>query len=129
MALLAGVGFAVFFIFISQTDEASGFWPLLGARGMTIPLAFLLHRAVEPAIRPDGVGLRWVAVAGLFDMAANLLVAAALQRGPLGIVSVLSSLYPVVTALVAVAILRERLSSTQLAGVALAMTAVVLLVI
>ena len=28
MALAAGVGFAVFFIFISQTDEASGFWPL-----------------------------------------------------------------------------------------------------
>ena len=128
MALLAGVGFAVFFIFISQTDEASGFWPLVGARAMTIPLAFLLHRAVEPQIRPRTEPMRWVAIAGLFDMGANLLVAAALQRGPLGIVSVLSSLYPVVTALIAVAILRERLSRIQLGGVALAMTAVVLLV-
>ena len=72
--------------------------------------------------------MRWVAIAGVFDMGANLLVAAALQRGPLGIVSVLSSLYPVVTALIAVAILRERLSRIQLGGVALAMTAVVLLV-
>ena len=62
-------------------------------------------------------------------MVANLLVAAALQRGPLGIVSVLSSLYPVVTALIAVAVLRERLSSVQLAGVALAMLAVWLLVV
>jgi len=61
-------------------------------------------------------------------MGANLLVAAALQRGPLGIVTVLSSLYPVVTALAAVVVLKERLSRTQLGGVALAMVAVVLLV-
>lgn len=129
MALVAGIGFAVFFIFISQTDEASGFWPLVGARAMTIPLAFLLHRNLEPAVRPPIEAMRWVVVAGLLDMGANLLVAAALQRGPLGIVSVLSSLYPAVTALTAMLVLRERLSSTQVAGVALAMTAVVLLVV
>jgi drug/metabolite transporter (DMT)-like permease len=128
MALVAGVGFAVFFIFISQTDEASGFWPLVGGRAMTVPLAFLLHRTLESAIRPRIETMRWVAAAGLFDMGANLLVAAALQRGPLGIVSVLSSLYPVVTALIAVAMLRERLSPQQLVGVVLAMVAVVLLV-
>ena len=129
MALVAGVGFAVFFIFISQTSEASGFWPLVGARAITIPLAFVLHRSLEPALEMQIGSMRWVATAGLFDMGANLLVAAALQRGPLGIVSVLSSLYPVVTALIAMVILRERLSSTQLAGVVLAMTAVVLLVV
>lgn len=129
MALGAGVGFAVFFVFISQTNEASGFWPLVGARAITIPLAFLLHRSLEPLIRPRMTSIRWVAAAGLFDMGANLLVAAALQRGPLGIVSVLSSLYPIVTALTAMVILRERLSATQLGGVALAMTAVVLLVV
>ncbi len=128
MALTAGAGFAVFFIFISQTDEASGFWPLVGARAVTIPLALLLHRALEPALRPIGGAGRWVALAGLFDMGANLLVAAALQRGPLGLVSVLSSLYPAVTALTAMLILRERLSPTQIAGVGVAMTAVVLLV-
>jgi drug/metabolite transporter (DMT)-like permease len=75
------------------------------------------------------VSLRWIAGAGLFDMGANLLIAAALQRGPLGVVSVLSSLYPVVTALAAVVVLKERLSRTQLVGVGLAMIAVVLLVL
>ena len=129
MALTAGVGFAAFFIAISQTTEASGFWPLVGARAVTIPLGLALHRQLERPARPRGIGLRWVAAAGLLDMGANLLVAAALQRGPLGIVSVLSSLYPIVTALAAVAVLRERLSRTQLAGVALAMVAVVLLVV
>ncbi len=129
MALTAGTGFAVFFIAISQTSEASGFWPLVGARAVTIPLAFVLHRALEPRVRPDRIGIKWVAAAGLLDMGANLLIAVALQRGPLGIVSVLSSLYPVVTALSAVVIVGERLTRTQLAGVGLAMLAVVLLVV
>jgi drug/metabolite transporter (DMT)-like permease len=129
MALAAGTGFAFFFIAISQTATESGFWPLVGARAVTIPLGFLLHRSLEPSAHADGSGLGWVAAAGLFDMGANLLVAAALQRGPLGIVSVLSSLYPVMTALVAVVMLRERLSLVQGMGVVLAMVAVVLLVV
>lgn len=129
MALAAGTGFALFFIFIAQTSEQSSFWPLVGARAVTIPLGFLLHRLLEPASQLRGFGLRWVAAAGLLDMGANLLVAAALQRGPLGVVSVLSSLYPVVTALLAVLVLRERPSTTQIGAVALAMVAVVLLVL
>ncbi len=129
MALGAGTGFAVFFIAIAQTSEASGFWPLLGARAVTIPMAFLLHRSLETRSRPDRQGIRWVAAAGLLDMGANLFVAVALQRGPLGIVSVLTSLYPVVTALSAVIVVGERLTRTQLAGVGLAMLAVVLLVL
>ncbi len=129
MAILAGTGFALFFIAIAQTSEASGFWPLVGARGMTIPLAFLLHKSLEPPVRPSVASLRWVAAAGLLDMGANLLVAAALQQGPLGIVSVLTSLYPVITVLAAMIVLRERLSHVQTGGVALARVAVVLLVV
>ncbi len=128
MALLAGAGFAGFFVAISQTAEASGFWPLLGARAVTIPLGWALHRFLEAPVRPRGRSLRWVAGAGLLDMGANLLVAVALQRGPLGIVSVVTSLYPAVTALTAVAVVGERLTRVQLAGVVLAMTAVLMLV-
>lgn len=127
-ALIAGTGFAVFFIAIAQTGEASGFWPLLGARAVTIPVGWLLHRSLESPTDLRGRSLRWVALAGLLDMGANLLVAVALQRGPLGIVSVLTSLYPVVTALAAVAIVGERLTRTQFIGVGLAMAAVVMLV-
>ncbi len=129
MSLAAGTGFAVFFIAIAQTGEASGFWPLVGARAVTIPLGFILHRKLEARVRPAGTELRWVAGAGLLDMGANLLVAVALQRGPLGIVSVLTSLYPVVTALTAVVVVGERLTRVQLLGVGLAMGAVVLLVL
>jgi drug/metabolite transporter (DMT)-like permease len=128
MALAAGTGFAAFFIAIAQTSEASGFWPLVGARAVTIPLGFLLHRSLESKMRPSRTSMRWVAAAGLLDMGANLFVAVALQRGPLGIVSVLTSLYPVITALAAVVIVGEKLTRIQLAGVGTAMAAVVLLV-
>jgi drug/metabolite transporter (DMT)-like permease len=127
-AFVAGIGFAVFFIAFAQTSEASGFWPLLSARAVTIPLAFLFHRSTEPRISTGRTGAGWVVAAGLLDMGANLLIAAALQRGPLGIVSVLSSMYPIATALAAVVIVGERLTRTQLAGVGMAMLAVVLLV-
>lgn len=128
MALAAGVGFAAFFVAIAQTGEEAGFWPLVGARVVTVPIGFLLHRSLESRVVFDREGLRWVVTAGLLDMGANLLVAAALQRGPLGVVSVLSSLYPVVTALTAVLLTGERLNRIQLAGVGLAMVAVLLLV-
>jgi drug/metabolite transporter (DMT)-like permease len=128
LALTAGIGFATFFIAISRTAEASGFWPLVSARLVTIPIALAMHRSLEPRLLPDRLGVAWVTAAGALDMGANLLVAVALQRGPLGIVSVLSSMYPVVTALSAVVILRERLTRTQLAGVVFALGAVGLLV-
>ncbi len=128
MALAAGTGFAVFFVAIGQTDSASGFWPLVGARAVTIPIGLVLSQTLERDQPVAPGGLLLVAAAGLLDMTANLLVAAALQRGPLGIVSVLTSLYPVVTALAAVVVLHERLSKTQLGGVVLAMLAVGLLV-
>ncbi len=128
LALAAGTGFAIFFIAIAQTSEASGFWPLVAARTVTIPLGFLLHRTLERPMRLNRSSLGWVSSAGLLDMGANLLVAVALQRGPLGIVSVLTSLYPAVTALTATVVLRERLTRVQMLGVFLAMVAVVMLV-
>jgi drug/metabolite transporter (DMT)-like permease len=127
MALGAGAGFALFFIAIGQTAEASGFWPLVGARAVSIPAGFALHHTLE-ARSDTRVGWGWVAAAGLLDTGANLLVAAALQRGPLGIVSVLASLYPVVTAVAAMVVLSERPTWVQYGAVAVAMLAVVLLV-
>jgi drug/metabolite transporter (DMT)-like permease len=61
---------------------------------------------------------------GLFDVAANLALALALNEGLASIVSVLASLYPVVTILLAVAILRERPARSQALGGAVALTGV-----
>ena len=127
LAVAAGVAFGLFFIALAQTSQDSGLWPLVSARGVTIPIAIVMALIMGGAARPRGRNLRLVATAGSLDMAANISIALALQRGPLGISSVLSALYPAVTVLAAVAILRERPTVQQAAGIALALSAVIAL--
>ncbi|GAA1565926.1 MULTISPECIES: DMT family transporter [Streptomyces] len=90
-------------------------------------------RRGSPAL-PDGVGPRtlWrllpaLAFVGLADVAANGTYSVAAQNGPVTVAAVLSSLYPVVTALAAYAVLRERLRAVQAAGAGLALAGTVLL--
>ncbi len=126
-AAAAGAAFAFFSIALGLTDEASGLWPLVSARAATVPVAFVVALGLGVAARPRDDDLRLVAVAGTLDMGANVAVALALQRGPIGINSVLSSLYPAVTAVVAVVVLKERPSRQQLLGVGCALAAVLAL--
>ena len=62
---------------------------------------------------------------GTIDLLATALIALATAEGELSIVSVLASMYPVVTVLLAAAFLHERLLRSQYAGVALALAGVI----
>lgn len=126
-ALGAGLAFALFFITLGQTSPESGLWPLVAARSVSIPIAFGVAYAAGVAAPPTGRALRWVAGIAAADMMANVTVTLALQRGPIGISSVLTSLYPAVTALLAVLVLHERPTPRQGIGIALALTAVLAL--
>ncbi|MEZ5175220.1 MAG: DMT family transporter [Acidimicrobiia bacterium] len=128
-ALAAAFGFAVFFIALGQTHEDSGLWPLAAARAVTIPVAFgVLIVTRRHRLVPHGTW-RLIVVTGAFDMAANVAIVLAVQRGPLGINAVLGSLYPLFTVAAAITILRERPSSRQVAGIVLALGAILLLAI
>ncbi|MFG2503665.1 EamA family transporter [Streptomyces sp. NPDC048441] len=83
---------------------------------------------------PEGTGVRilWssipaLAFVGLADVAANGTYSMAAQHGPVTMAAVLSSIYPVVTALAARAVLKERLRGVQAAGAGLALVGTVLL--
>ncbi|MGW4164792.1 EamA family transporter [Streptomyces sp. NPDC004788] len=88
-----------------------------------------------PEALPEGGGpLKAVALAlpalafvGLADVAANGTYSLAAQRGPVTVAAVLASLYPVVTALAARGVLKERLRAVQAAGAGLALVGTVLL--
>ena len=123
-ALLAGVMFGILFIAFSQTSEQAGLWPLVAARSVSIPIVALLTGV---AVRPRGSDLRLVLVAGNLDMAANVFLALALQRGPLAVNAVLGSLYPMFTVLAAVVLLKERPTRMQWLGIGLAVAAAALL--
>jgi drug/metabolite transporter (DMT)-like permease len=58
---------------------------------------------------------------GLFDTSANVLVAVASNRIPVGVVAVLGALYPVLTVVLARIVLGERLSKGKRVGGAVAL--------
>jgi drug/metabolite transporter (DMT)-like permease len=68
-----------------------------------------------------------LATIGIFGVAGDTAFATASREGDLAVVSVLSSLYPVVTVLLAFTLLRERLRRVQFAGVAFAFVGIGLL--
>ncbi len=127
--MIASVGFAGFFIAFAQTSQDAGLVPLAVGRGLSVPVAFLIAASVRSAARPpnDSVGI--VVLSGNADVAANIAIVIALQRGPLGISSVLVSLYPMFTVLAAMLILGERPTIPQRLGIILAVVAAALLVV
>jgi len=123
-ALAAGASFGLFFIVFDQTAEGSAPWPVVGARLLTsvVLVLYLLSRR-ESILPADSTGRSLVAATGIFDTGSNVLFLYALQVGDLTTVSVLSSLYPVATVLLARAVLDERMTKIQLVGFVIAMAA------
>lgn len=126
MSVGAGTAFAAFFILLSNTTAEAGMWPLAGARAVSLPLLFVVSFARNRSVRIRRDARAATLAAGVLDMAANALVLAALQIGPLAVASVLSSLYPAATALLAWAVLKERPDSRHKVGIVLALIAVAL---
>ena len=127
-SLLAGVGFAAFYIVIAGTDAASAPWPIVGSRVLSVAVTLTVAIALGRTPRPEPGSTRLVVGAGLLDTLANVAVLAALNRGMLSLVSVLVSLYPGVTVLLARVTLKERISTTQVSGLVGALASIVLMV-
>jgi drug/metabolite transporter (DMT)-like permease len=124
MALLAGLGFGGFFTALGQVGESAVFWPLVAGRlaACTLMVAFAL--STRRPVVPQGAPLRLLVLAGLLDIAGNLFFLLAVQSGRLDVVSVLGSLYPAVTAILARLITREHMARLQAIGVAVAVLAI-----
>lgn len=74
-------------------------------------------------------GALWAALTGACGTLGQIFYLEALRRGPVTYVSLVSSLYPLVTALLAFTILHEPLTLRQASGVTLGIGAIVLLVL
>ncbi|MFG2620886.1 EamA family transporter [Streptomyces sp. NPDC048507] len=139
LTLLAAFGFGAVMALIAQasTTLTGLFLALFVQRVTNVAVGgaalWAQVRRGTPAL-PEGTGARllWsllpaLAFVGLADVAANGTYSVAAQNGPVTVAAVLSSLYPVVTAFAAFAVLRERLRGIQAAGAGLALAGTVLL--
>jgi drug/metabolite transporter (DMT)-like permease len=127
LALGAGASFGVVFICLGSTHADSGMWPVLAARTASVLLVTTAVLAMRQPLRPAPGSIGTIAIAGVLDAGANALYVLATRAGLLSLVSVLSSLYPAATIVLARVVLRERMNRTQLAGIALALTGVTLI--
>jgi drug/metabolite transporter (DMT)-like permease len=91
-----------------------------------VPWAFA-KQLVRPLLR--GRVLAIALIAGICDATANMCYVLATHAGLLSLASVLTSLYPAVTVILAVALLHEHTSRVQRAGLMLAGVAVVLITV
>jgi drug/metabolite transporter (DMT)-like permease len=127
LALLAALGFGVFFLGIDAGADESTAWAVAAARGASVPIVLIAVLATGATLRPERRLLPLLVGVGVFDTSANVLVAAATTAGAVGIVAVLGSLYPITTIALAWLVLGERLGTSKRvgAGTALAGAALV----
>ena len=123
--LLAALGFGSFFVAMDAASEGDVPWELLVARltAVTVFVAGMLLRRAPLAVR--GAELPVIALIGVLIVCADSMYAIASTQGLLGVVAVLSSLYPVVTIGLARVYLRERIERLRQVGIAMCLGGVV----
>ena len=124
LALAAAAGFGGFFVGMDAASDGGVLWALLAARAFDVALLVGVALVLRPGLALSGRDTRDIAAVGLFDVAANALFALASTEGLVSLVAVLASLYPVVTIILARAVLGERVRTSQGVGVALALVGV-----
>jgi drug/metabolite transporter (DMT)-like permease len=138
LAVVSGVGFALFFVFLARANVAAGgdagLWPIASAQlaalvltGVLVLAGRLRGAAAAGGRRwPRGRSVVWTATAGPLDMSANALFLVASRYGDLSLVAPLAALYPVTTVLLALVVDGERLRPLQVVGLVLALAALLL---
>ncbi|MGA3224730.1 MAG: EamA family transporter [Acidobacteriaceae bacterium] len=136
LATLAGLCFGVFLVVLNASSAHSLIWQLVYSRVASATLAGGIVVWMQLRSGKNAVTWRkqtrenrflWVAgSAGVLEATGSLLYMRSATEGRLDVAAVLASLYPVVTILLAAWFLKERTTSSQALGMALALGAVVL---
>jgi len=136
LATLAGLGFGVFLVVLKVGSAHGLLWPLIFSRVASAALACGIVILVQLRNGKDAATWRRQAgenrffliagSAGVLEATGSLLYMRSAAEGRLDVAAVLASLYPVVTILLAAWFLKERTTSSQAFGMALALGAVVL---
>ena len=125
--LLSGVASGLFNVAIGSLSHAGVFGPIAIIR---IVQVCILVGVIVVWRLPWRVGrndLPRLAGIGVLDISGNAAFILATQTGALAVAAVLSSLYPITTVVLAIVVLRERLTRSHVLGIMLTAVAIILI--
>jgi drug/metabolite transporter (DMT)-like permease len=125
--IFAAINWAVADIFIAQSTKSIR--PIIAAAAVNLlgALFFGIYYVlfIRQPIPPDLIGIAWSSLAGLCIISASIVFFIALNRGPIAIVSALSSTYPAVTLVLALSAFGAEINTIQSFGFFMVITGVV----
>lgn len=129
MVLTAGAGtmFALYFGLLDRIQAGTGLWPIFLSRVVASVTVFVAAAGVRRLRLARGRPGALALLAGALDVIANVTMLYGLQSGMLSLVSVLASLYPAATVLMARLVLGERSGPVQKVGLVVAAVSVALI--
>jgi drug/metabolite transporter (DMT)-like permease len=122
--VVGGLGFSVMYVGYGLADETSA-WPV--AVSLLVSATAMAVIAVVATGRLTPAALRLPLVAGIVAGTSALFFRSAASGGALAVSSIVTSLYPGVTVLLAALVLREPIGRLRACGLALTLVAVVLI--
>jgi drug/metabolite transporter (DMT)-like permease len=125
-AAIAMLAFGGYYIPMHAASHGDFLWAAFVFRLTSTTLIAMAWLVLRPR-RARRADLPALASIGVLDTGGNVCFAAASAKGLVSVVSVLASLYPVVTVLLARAVLHERVHRSQELGIALALGGIVLI--
>ena len=104
-------------------------WASLVFRTTALLIVATAVAVQRPSLRLGPRDFAIVIAVGIGDTIGNALFAASSDHGLVSLTAVLASLYPVVTVLLAAAVLHERVAPLQRSGIVLTLTGVALIAV
>jgi drug/metabolite transporter (DMT)-like permease len=127
LALIAALGFGCYFVPMHAAGAADFWWASLVFRTTSFALIAIATLVARTSVRLSRRDAVYVSAVGIGDTLGNVLYAASASHGLVSVTSVLASLYPVVTVVLARVVLGERVDRVQDAGIVATLAGVVLI--
>jgi uncharacterized membrane protein len=127
LAVISALGFGFFFLGIDRAADADLGWALLVNRITGVALLAAAALVLRPPIRAGRRDVPALLLVGALDVGANVLFGLAATEGLVSLVSVVASLYPLTTVMLAAVVLHERPHRLAQVGVAAALLGVALI--
>jgi drug/metabolite transporter (DMT)-like permease len=127
LTVVAGSAMGLNLVFLHQAPHECKLWPLVFARLSATAVVFVMAAASKNLRMPRGKPLKLALGVAVLDICANVTMLLALHTWLLSLASILISLYPAATVVLAMVVLRERVSRCQGVGMLMAMGSVAMI--